>query len=637
MPPTPVTGQGKDTGAHTVETGARVLRPRAKNARSETPNSKTTNEPQNPPSITPVRSKTLTSTTGTPKAKSTTSPALLKIAEIVEQIIHNFKPPGQVKQALTTVLELAKTAAEEAKEEGTNAKTNPVKIVHERFKADLYAVHKALDEKISDLQEGQKKLIRTTETLSKSTESLNSATKNLETKMVKVNDTTDKIANTTSSYRDALLAKPDNLLRNTADPKVIDDLDRKARQVLIAYGTEEENATLNVPLLDLKDKANGIITDLEDPTRPEVVRVESVTRTRNGSLLLLFNSKAAADWIREPDIDDKFLDRFAIGASIRDRQFNVMLRWVPIILDPSNSAHLREIEETNNLSELAIHKARWIKPINRRRSGQTRANAILTLSSIEVANRILKDGLEICGVKTRAERTKQEPLQCLKCRGWEHRAQDCKAEKDTCGTCGEDHRTNSCTNRGKLYCASCKSDAHASWDRNCPEFMRRCAQYDERYPENNMVYFPTEEGWTLTSRPNRIPVEERFPRHFAVNNTAAPNRNPHRPVVRLPSNRPQARNDTPQAQARQQPGRAPQREATDDPVSRLMNRSQPNLVPLGRGREQGELSEPAEFDFNLEYSDSAIVEHELDWFADRPYSPSLDAAWSDNPTRTVGW
>ena len=32
-----------------------------------------------------------------------------------------------------------------------------------------------------------------------------------------------------------------------------------------------------------------------------------------------------------------------------------------------------------------------------------------------------------------------------------------------------------------------------------------------------MVYFPTEEEWTLTTRPDRIPVEERFPQHFAVN------------------------------------------------------------------------------------------------------------------------
>jgi hypothetical protein len=81
---------------------------------------------------------------------------------------------------------------------------------------------------------------------------------------------------------------------------VLNDLERKAKQILIAYNAAEDNATLNTSLLDLKDKANRIAAEMEDPTRPETVKIKSVTRTHDGSLLLLLNSKEAADWLKEP-------------------------------------------------------------------------------------------------------------------------------------------------------------------------------------------------------------------------------------------------------------------------------------------------------------------------------------------------
>ncbi len=54
---------------------------------------------------------------------------------------------------------------------------------------------------------------------------------------------------------------------------------------------------------------------------------------------------------------------------------------------------------------------------------------------------------------------------------------------------------------------SCNVDMHMSWDRACLEFLCRGKLYDEKHPENNMVYFPTEKEWTLTTRPDRIPVK----------------------------------------------------------------------------------------------------------------------------------
>jgi hypothetical protein len=144
-----------------------------------------------------------------------------------------------------------------------------------------------------------------------------------------------------------------------------------------------------------------------------------------------------------------------------------------------------------------------------------------------MANGIIKDGLEICGARIRPEKLKQEPLQCLRCRHWGHFAANCTEPTDICGTCGENHRTTQCKETEKKHCISCSTDTHVSWDRNCPEFVRRSRIYDENHLENNMVYFSTDKNWTLTTCLDRIPLEERFPPWFTVNSIQPNHKKPH--------------------------------------------------------------------------------------------------------------
>ncbi|KAF8274190.1 hypothetical protein EI94DRAFT_1556467, partial [Lactarius quietus] len=82
-----------------------------------------------------------------------------------------------------------------------------------------------------------------------------------------------------------------------------------------------------------------------------------------------------------------------------------------------------------------------------------------------------------------------ELMQCMKCRCWGHFVRSCSATTDTCSTCRGEHRTKDCVCKDKVHCVSCKYNMHASWDRGCSEFIRRCTQYDENYPENNLPYF----------------------------------------------------------------------------------------------------------------------------------------------------
>ena len=53
-----------------------------------------------------------------------------------------------------------------------------------------------------------------------------------------------------------------------------------------------------------------------------------------------------------------------------------------------------------------IRRAKWIKPAERRQTGQANAYAIITLSSVDIANAIIRDGLYICGTKIRPTKQK---------------------------------------------------------------------------------------------------------------------------------------------------------------------------------------------------------------------------------------
>ena len=189
---------------------------------------------------------------------------------------------------------------------------------------------------------------------------------------------------------------------------------------------------------------------------------------------------------------------------------------VLISFEPQNQDHLRKLKVTNNLEPNSVSKARWIKPIYRRHTKQTVVYATPSLNSTYEANRLIRDRMYICSNRTYLKRQKYKPKQCMKCCKWGHFASECLAKMDMCGTCGENHITKDCEDKGKRFCIACKAMDHASLDRLCPEFQRKIAQFDEIHPENALTYFPTEESWTLLARPERVPMEDRFLNRYAV-------------------------------------------------------------------------------------------------------------------------
>jgi hypothetical protein len=225
-----------------------------------------------------------------------------------------------------------------------------------------------------------------------------------------VNDTAIEIATTTQSYSKALKQSLATAGKHNLDPKVLGDMERKAQQILIDIFDGEDSITLSKSMTKVIVRANETLKKIEDTDKPAKIHFESGIQTCKGALVLMLNNREAANWIRQPENEMAFTEAFSKGSHIREQTFNLVALRILIIFEPDNSNHLRELEEVNGLSKFSIRKACWIKPIERRRTGQTHAYAIITTTSAEYANLLIRDGLIICSTRVRPAKQKFEPI-----------------------------------------------------------------------------------------------------------------------------------------------------------------------------------------------------------------------------------
>ena len=512
-------------------------------------------------------------------------------------ISKNKKLDSSVKKDLESVITFVREAERTASSERKAKELDNVSAIRQAVLADLANMYSSLANQINAVQTGCNTIQENTAKVLKEVEEAKTIAKDTVVKVDKVTDTTAKFASEANSYRDAVLSKPTQTNRTRADPRVLSDMDRRAKQILIEIYDEEANSILNKSLTSIVEKANEALESIEDADKPKDIKVLAALKARKRAILLTLNSKEAAKWIRIIPNEVAFTKKFSVESHIRERLHSLIVPRVPTTFEPGNTEHLRELEETNGLFKGLIRKAKWIKPLGRRRPDQTHAYAIISLTSADFANILIRDGLFICGTKVRPRKQKHEPIQCMKCRRWGHFASECPSEVDVCGSCGDAHRTSHCENRGKKHCVNCGDNTHTSWDRNCPEFARRCQILDERNPENAMPYFPTEHDWSLTVRPDKIPLEDKFPTKYAVN-TIPPGSGKHQGPGAVRQRKGKKRNA----------GGSGMPEASGNP----------NHIQISHVREEGELQDEEEY-WRMDNLDRNDDPDHNDWNTPRDY------------------
>ena len=480
------------------------------------------------------------------------------LACVLHTLAKSYKMSENVAKVISHVAELLHHVEQQrSNSESVDALSNMVKELQANFSAEMDGKLLALEKKLKLPSPAQMQLESTAKELETAVESIKASTSDMGKSIAQVTNTNSQLENTATSYKEALLKSSEHQVHPCnpesapqTDPRILRDVERKTCQILIDTCDPKINeASIN----EIKEKIHSAIKTVTDLPPPKDTTIVDVSKLRKGGFTVIFKDQEVIKWLQNTKVEFDFVIEIAPDATITKRVFPILVPRIPLTLDPSNEKHLREIEECNNFPTGTIEKARWIKPAYRRAPGQTAAHAILTLKDINTANTCIRDGISICGLRVRPSRLKHEPMQCMKCRKWGHFAGSCIAPKDTCGTCGGEHRTNDCTCRDKLACVSCKSSEHASWDRDCPEFRRRCDQFDENYPENNLPYFPTAEDWTLIQRPSKIQRADKFPARYA----AIPLQQQEQPN-RMHTNKTQGR------QRKQQGTKVPNNQATMD-------------------------------------------------------------------------
>ena len=225
------------------------------------------------------------------------------------------------------------------------------------------------------------------------------------------------------------------------DPKLLNEIDCKAKQILIDTSNDK---LMGASLAEIKEKVSALINEIADLPPPKDTTILNVSKLHRGGITVLFKEKEVVEWLQDKNVELRFMSGIATNAKVIKRQYPTLVPRIPTTFDPLNGKHLREIEETNELPEGSIIKARWIKPEHRRSLEQHAAHAIFTLNEAGTANRCIRDSIQVCALKVHPSRLKHEPMQCMKCRHWGHFANICSANLDTCRTCRGPHRTNIC-------------------------------------------------------------------------------------------------------------------------------------------------------------------------------------------------
>ena len=210
------------------------------------------------------------------------------------------------------------------------------------------------------------------------------------------------------------------------------------------------------------------------------------------------------------------MNAFGNGAAVKLCLFPLLLRFVPFTFCPNVPADLRELEEWYKLLPLSLPSTHWVKPKEKRHATQMVGHCILNVSSMDIANQLIMDGLTIRRCCILPEQLKAKPIQCSNCQGYGHIACNCN-HQSACGTCGQSsHKTADCNTFWTFCCIFCGVNTHTSWDRNCPEFLKRCQLLDECRPDNQYKYFPTEDPHTHFHVPVKVLMDHHFPDEFAV-------------------------------------------------------------------------------------------------------------------------
>ncbi|KAN0139401.1 hypothetical protein V8E53_002902 [Lactarius tabidus] len=155
--------------------------------------------------------------------------------------------------------------------------------------------------------------------------------------IVQVTDTSTQLASTATNYKDTLLKSSEQQTQprpyppqekpSQSNPKVIRDINRKVRQILIDM---KDDKILSTSLAEIKEKVHTAISAITNPPPPKEATILEISKLHKGGFTILFKEKEITDWLQDPNVESEFTAALAEDAAITKHTFPIMVPCIQL-------------------------------------------------------------------------------------------------------------------------------------------------------------------------------------------------------------------------------------------------------------------------------------------------------------------
>lgn len=236
--------------------------------------------------------------------------------------------------------------------------------------------------------------------------------------------------------------------------------------------------SIRVPLI-VKPKEKQTIEKTKEALNKNVnpvnLKIKSVENRRNGAVVIQSENEEEREKIRSA-IQNELNDAYEIKVP---RPINMQIKIVGMSFDYEEKDLVEKLKKQNPV--ISNSDIKIIVKYNYKRNNKIIYNAKISVDSATYA-KILGEGKLNIGWERCKAFDGTEIMQCLKCKGYNHRAKECRNE-EICLKCHENHKTKECDKEQIVKCINCVSinrklnmgldENHVTNDKQCKVYQNK--------------------------------------------------------------------------------------------------------------------------------------------------------------------
>lgn len=259
--------------------------------------------------------------------------------------------------------------------------------------------------------------------------------------------------------------------------KVISESCKKTSYADIIRNKGLPDVSKQVPLIvKPKEKQSADKTKEElNKVNPVDLKITNVLSRRSGTIIIQSENDEEREKIKSA-IQDKISEQYEIRVPSTEYKIKI----TGMTFEYNENEIIDKIKKQN--PNLASTNFTFIEKYRVKRNNKTTYNVKLKIDS-ESYTKIMEEGRVNIGWERCRVYDGTEVIQCLKCKGYNHLAKDCR-NQEICLKCHGQHRTKNCENQEQIMkCINCLNvnkklnmgldENHFTNDRECPVYQNK--------------------------------------------------------------------------------------------------------------------------------------------------------------------